>query len=404
MPKPRLKVLTIFGTRPEAVKMAPVILELKKRSEEFDTLVAVTAQHRTMLDQILKGFAIVPDYDLNIMQPGQTLTDITHRVLDGLSPILEETSPDVILVQGDTTTVFAASLAAFYGYGAGREIAVGHVEAGLRTENKYNPYPEEMNRRLTTCLADIHFAPTPLAKSNLLRYGVREESIYITGNTVIDALLCAANNKPLNHKPRDYRTILITAHRRENWGNPMRDICRAVGEIVDRFDDVNVVFSMHKNPVVREVVMGELAGKNRVDLIEPPDYSTLSDSCVTRTWSSRTRVVCRRKPHPLASLFSSCAALPKGRRVWMQARRDWWAPITPTSSLPPARCLNHGRPTTRWLTQSIPTGTAAPPRESRSRCYISSVGHFTALRISSHRRGLHDRVAGSRSGGNPGTY
>jgi len=272
MPKPRLKVLTIFGTRPEAVKMAPVILELKKRSEEFDTLVAVTAQHRTMLDQILKGFAIVPDYDLNIMQPGQTLTDITHRVLDGLSPILEETSPDVILVQGDTTTVFAASLAAFYGYGAGREIAVGHVEAGLRTENKYNPYPEEMNRRLTTCLADIHFAPTPLAKSNLLRYGVREESIYITGNTVIDALLCAANNKPLNHKPRDYRTILITAHRRENWGNPMRDICRAVGEIVDRFDDVNVVFSMHKNPVVREVVMGELAGKNRVDLIEPPDY------------------------------------------------------------------------------------------------------------------------------------
>lgn len=275
-----LRVVTIFGTRPEAVKMAPVILELKRHPEDFDTRVLVTAQHRTMLDQILAGFQITPDYDLNIMQPGQTLTDITCRVMQGLAPLLEKIAPDAVLVQGDTTTVFAASLAAFYAYGSGKEIAVGHVEAGLRTENKLNPYPEEMNRRLTTCLTDLHFAPTPLSKENLLRYGVSEDRIYITGNTVIDALLYAAHHSPTHPPVRPHsrsRLILVTAHRRENWGEPMQEICRAVADLVSAFEDVEVIFSMHKNPVVRDVVKAELGGKDRVHLIEPPDYFEFVD-------------------------------------------------------------------------------------------------------------------------------
>jgi len=271
---PPLKVLNVFGTRPEAVKMAPVVRALQQRPDEFETLIAVTAQHRTMLDQILRGFDITPHFDLNIMQHGQSLTEITNRVLQGLAPILEDTSPDIVLVQGDTTTVFAASLAAFYGYSTGKRTLVGHVEAGLRTENKFDPFPEEMNRRLTTCLADIHFAPTRLAKANLLRYGVPEESIYITGNTVIDALLYSAAlpDYASSPTPRDSRFLLVTAHRRENWGEPLRNICRAIRDIVERFSELQVIFSMHKNPIVRAVVMEELAGRERVHLIEPPDY------------------------------------------------------------------------------------------------------------------------------------
>lgn len=274
MPPLPLRIVTIFGTRPEAVKMAPVILELQKHPGEFEPVVVVTAQHRAMLDQILRGFRITPDHDLNIMQPGQTLTEITSRVLTGLKPLLEDLSPDAVLVQGDTTTVFAASLAAFYAYGGGKQIAVGHVEAGLRTDNKVNPYPEEMNRRLTTCLADVHFAPTAQARRNLLADGVEEGCVYVTGNTVIDALLYAAKELPptATDQPSNLRTILVTAHRRENWGDPMRSLCAAIGQLVEKFADVQVLFAMHKNPVVRDVVRAELEGKERIALIEPPDY------------------------------------------------------------------------------------------------------------------------------------
>lgn len=254
--------------------MAPVVLELAKHPKEIDLCVAVTGQHREMLDQVLSAFQIKPDYDLAIMQARQSLAGMTCRALERLDPILEEVKPDIVLAQGDTTTTFVASLAAFY-----HKVAFGHVEAGLRTDNKYNPFPEEMNRRLTGELADLHFAPTPEARKNLLAQGVRDDSIYVTGNTVIDALLLVAS------KPHEFedetlakatsdgrRIILVTAHRRENWGEPIRNICRAVKEIVRRYPDTAVVFSLHKNPIVREVVVPELEGVDRVHLVEPPDY------------------------------------------------------------------------------------------------------------------------------------
>lgn len=271
----RLKVMPIFGTRPEAVKMAPIIHQLRRRPQQFEVVVTVTAQHREMLDQFLRVFDITPQHDLNIMETAQTLEDITTRVLYRLAPVLEQEQPDVVLVQGDTTTVFAASLAAFYGYGAlGRPIAVGHVEAGLRTDNKFDPYPEEMNRRLTTVLTDLHFAPTPRAKENLLRENVPAERIYVTGNTVIDALLSIATKKdvPCKTQNADGRLLLVTAHRRENWGEPMANICRALRALVEKFDDVRLVFAVHRNPVVRNVVFPILEGHERIELREPPDY------------------------------------------------------------------------------------------------------------------------------------
>ncbi len=270
-----LKVMPIFGTRPEAVKMAPVIHQLRQRPQQFEVVVTVTAQHREMLDQFLRVFDITPQHDLNIMETAQTLADITSRVLHRLAPVLEREKPDVILVQGDTTTVFTASLAAFYGYGAlGRPIAVGHVEAGLRTENKFDPYPEEMNRRLTTALTDLHFAPTQRAKENLLRENVPAERIYVTGNTVIDALLSMAEKKDATHSTQhaDGRLLLVTAHRRENWGEPMANICHALRALVEKFDDVRLIFAVHRNPVVRNVVFPILKGHERIELREPPDY------------------------------------------------------------------------------------------------------------------------------------
>jgi len=266
--------MPIFGTRPEAVKMAPIIHQLQQRPQQFEVVVTVTAQHREMLDQFLRVFGITPQHDLNIMETAQTLADITSRVVHRLAPVLEQEKPDVILVQGDTTTVFTASLAAFYGYGTlGRPIAVGHVEAGLRTENKFDPYPEEMNRRLTTALTDLHFAPTQRAKENLLRENVPAERIYVTGNTVIDALLSIAQ-KGVKHKTQNApgRLLLVTAHRRENWGEPMANICDALRALVEKFDDVRVVFAVHRNPAVRNVVFPLLAGHERIELREPPDY------------------------------------------------------------------------------------------------------------------------------------
>lgn len=269
------KVLTVFGTRPDAIKMAPVVKELARRKERFDLKVVVTGQHREMLDQVLSIFEITPDYDLAIMQQGQTLAGITTRALEGLETIFAQEKPDAVLAQGDTTTTFVAALAAFY-----HKAVFGHVEAGLRTGNRFDPFPEEMNRLLTTRLATLHFPPTKESAENLLAEGVSQESVVVTGNTVIDALLSTAQKPYTPADPelarvlaRPGRMVLVTAHRRENWGEPMERICRAVAEISDRFPDLSVVFPMHKNPVVRDTVTAILGDKERVALIEPPDYA-----------------------------------------------------------------------------------------------------------------------------------
>ncbi|OHY77562.1 non-hydrolyzing UDP-N-acetylglucosamine 2-epimerase [Priestia aryabhattai] len=263
----RIKVMTIFGTRPEAIKMAPLVLELNKRSEEFESIVTVTAQHREMLDQVLRVFDITPDHDLNIMKDRQTLMDVTTRGLQGLDQVMKEVQPDIVLVHGDTTTTFIAGLAAFY-----NQIKVGHVEAGLRTWNKYSPYPEEMNRQLTGVLADLHFAPTTKSAHNLLQENKKEETLFITGNTAIDALkttVLEEYSHPVLDRVGDGRLILLTAHRRENLGEPMRNMFRAIKRIVEEHDDVQVVYPVHLNPVVRELADEVLGNDPRIQLIEP---------------------------------------------------------------------------------------------------------------------------------------
>ncbi|MGI6776787.1 MAG: non-hydrolyzing UDP-N-acetylglucosamine 2-epimerase [Acetivibrionales bacterium] len=272
----KLKVMTIFGTRPEAIKMAPLVKELEKWGH-IDSIVCVTAQHRQMLDQVLEIFNIQPDFDLNIMKSRQTLADITVNVLEGMSSVLDEVNPDIVLVHGDTTTTFAGSLAAFY-----KKISIGHVEAGLRTYDKYFPYPEEMNRKLTGALCDLHFAPTSANKKNLLREGVRESSIYVTGNTVIDALKTTVREdyvfKDRMLQGLDYtncRVITVTAHRRENLGRPLENICEALLHIVNNYDDIKVVYPVHLNPVVQETARRILGGHNRIHLIDPVDVQDM---------------------------------------------------------------------------------------------------------------------------------
>jgi UDP-N-acetylglucosamine 2-epimerase (non-hydrolysing) len=272
----KIKVMSIFGTRPEAIKMAPVVLEMRKYSEQIESTVVVTAQHREMLDQVLELFSIRPDEDLNIMVSGQSLETITRRAIEGLEKVLAERKPDLVLVQGDTTTAFVAALAAFY-----HKVAVGHVEAGLRTDDKYDPFPEEMNRRMITVLGDLHFAPTSLAVNNLLRNGVAAESVFRTGNTVIDALHHIVRSDALDgcRLPAGTgggrRMLLVETHRRENLGQPMQDICEALKKITEVFQDVEIIFSVHKNPRVREVVYGVLRGLDRIHLLEPVDYGNL---------------------------------------------------------------------------------------------------------------------------------
>lgn len=260
--------MTIFGTRPEAVKMAPLVLEFQKHPEFFTPIVAVTAQHRQMLDQVLDLFSIRPDYDLNIMKERQTLADITTRALSGLDSVMKEAKPDIVLVHGDTTTTFVASLAAFY-----NQIVIGHVEAGLRTWNKYSPYPEEMNRQLTGTMADLHFAPTVKAEENLLNENKRD-NIFVTGNTATDALKTTVrttySHPVLTGLGKD-RLILLTAHRRENLGEPMRNIFRAVKRIVADHEDVQVVYPVHLNPAVQELANEILGDNSRIHLIEPLD-------------------------------------------------------------------------------------------------------------------------------------
>lgn len=265
----KLKIMTVFGTRPEAIKMAPLVKELEKYPEYIEPYVTVTAQHRQMLDQVLNIFEIKPDYDLNIMKDKQTLTGITTRVLEGLNEVFREVKPDLVLVHGDTTTTFAASLAAFY-----QSISVGHVEAGLRTYDKYSPYPEEMNRQLTSVLADYHFAPTNQAKQNLLKENRQENAIYVTGNTAIDALATTVREDyqhPVLEKLGEDRLVLMTAHRRENQGEPMRHMFNSINRLIEKHPDIQVVYPVHMNPVVRELADEILGNNDRVHLIEPLD-------------------------------------------------------------------------------------------------------------------------------------
>ncbi|MBD3366637.1 MAG: UDP-N-acetylglucosamine 2-epimerase (non-hydrolyzing) [Candidatus Eisenbacteria bacterium] len=263
-----MKVVSVFGTRPEAIKMAPVVSGLSS-SKGIDGRVCVTAQHREMLDQVLELFGITPDVDLDIMTNDQSPRAVTARVLEGVDGVLENERPDLVLVHGDTTTTMAAALAAFY-----RKIPVGHVEAGLRTHDRYYPFPEEMNRVLADALSTHHFAPTAAARRNLIDSGVDPESVVVTGNTVIDALLSTANDPaaPGHGLELEGRVVLVTAHRRENFGEPLASICRALRDVVNRFDDVTVVYPVHLNPSVQRVARELLSGHDRIQLIEPMPY------------------------------------------------------------------------------------------------------------------------------------
>ncbi len=260
------RIMTIFGTRPEAIKMAPLVLQLKK-DEQLEPIVVVTAQHREMLDSVLDTFGIEPDYDLNVMKQGQTLSEVTSRVLTGLERVIKQAKPDMILVHGDTTTTFAGSLAAFY-----NEISIGHVEAGLRTWNKYSPFPEEMNRQMTGVMADIHFAPTEQAAQNLLNEKKDPNKVVVTGNTAIDAMHTTVDDQyhsEIIQRHQGKRIILLTAHRRENIGTPMENIFKAVRRIVEEVEDAVIVYPMHKNPKVREIAYRHLNDHERIELIEP---------------------------------------------------------------------------------------------------------------------------------------
>jgi UDP-N-acetylglucosamine 2-epimerase (non-hydrolysing) len=262
----KIKVMTVFGTRPETIKMAPLVKELKSR-KEIESIVCVTAQHRQMLDQVLNAFRIVPDYDLDIMKQGQTLTDITSRVLQGLDGVIKEVKPDIVLVHGDTTTTFAGALAAFY-----NQVAVGHVEAGLRTYNKYSPFPEEANRQFVGNIADIHFAPTEMSRENLLKEGKKNETIVVTGNTAIDALQTTVCEE-YNHEILDWigndKMIMLTAHRRENLGEPMKNMFRAIRRIIEKYKNIKMVYPVHLNPIVKQAAEEIFGDCDRIKLINP---------------------------------------------------------------------------------------------------------------------------------------
>ncbi|WMJ21951.1 UDP-N-acetylglucosamine 2-epimerase (non-hydrolyzing) [Paludicola sp. MB14-C6] len=262
----KIKVISVFGTRPETIKMAPLVKELRSR-EEIESIVCVTAQHRQMLDQVLTAFHIVPDYDLDIMQQGQTLSDITIRVLKGLEQVFKDEKPDIVLVHGDTSTTFAGALAAYY-----QQIAIGHVEAGLRTYNKYSPYPEEANRQFVGVISDMNFAPTEQSKQNLLNEGKSESTIVVTGNTAIDALHTTVQDDysdGITEWAKGSRLIVLTAHRRENLGEPMRNMFHAIKRIIDKHEDIKVVYPVHLNPIVVATADEILGNCDRVRLIKP---------------------------------------------------------------------------------------------------------------------------------------
>ena len=269
----KYKVCTLIGTRPEGIKLAPLVKEIEKKAATIKSVVILTAQHRELLDNVLKLFRVKSDYDLDIMRPGQNLFDVTGRALIRLKPVLERENPDMLIIQGDTTTALIGALAAFY-----LKIPVAHVEAGLRTKDKYQPFPEEINRRVATVLADLHFAPTEMAKQNLLKEGIPKERIYVTGNTVIDAMKSVLEKDysfkgPLERVDfKKNKLILITAHRRENWGRPLVNICSAIKNIISEFEDTAVLFSVHPNPEVQKTVRSNLSKVKRVELLRPLGY------------------------------------------------------------------------------------------------------------------------------------
>ena len=266
----KIKVMSVFGTRPEAIKMAPLVLELKKQSDVFDSTVVVTAQHREMLDQVLEIFDIVPDYDLDIMKKNQSLADITSNALQKLDPVMKEVNPDIVLVHGDTTTAYVASLAGFY-----NQIKVGHVEAGLRTWNIYSPFPEEANRQMIDVVSELYFAPTKMSQDNLLAEKKKSEAIFVTGNTVIDALKETVksdyHHETLDKIGSDEKFVLMTMHRRENLGQPMRDVFKAAREVVDMHSDLHLIYPVHLNPLVQEAASDVLGNHDRIHLIHPLD-------------------------------------------------------------------------------------------------------------------------------------
>lgn len=279
--KPKLRILTVFGTRPEAIKMAPVVKELRQHPDHFETLVCVTAQHREMLDQVLDSFEINPDVDLDLMQPNQNLAQLTARIFSELDPILSDYQPDWLLIQGDTTTVMSAALLGYY-----HQIKVGHVEAGLRTHDKWQPFPEEINRRVAGVIADLHFAPTENNRQNLLREGIPDELIKVTGNPAIDALRIISQQPPPPEAIRlltkagitsgDRRLVLVTAHRRENFGQPIRDICRALKQLAEMYrDEISLIYPVHLNPNIQEPVYNTLSGVDNIHLLPPLDYLPL---------------------------------------------------------------------------------------------------------------------------------
>lgn len=266
----KIKIMTVFGTRPEAIKMAPLVLEIKRQSDRFESIVTVTAQHRQMLDQVLDIFSIKPDYDLDVMKNRQTLADITSNVLMGLEAVVKETKPDIILVHGDTTTSFAAGISAFY-----NQVKLGHVEAGLRTWNKYSPFPEEMNRQVVDVLSDLYFAPTSESEANLLQENHSAAHIFVTGNTAIDALKETVRedyqHEVLKKINPARRLVLMTMHRRENQGEPMERVFHAIRQVVDSHEDIEVVYPVHLNPVVEEAAQRVLGNHTRIHLIKPLD-------------------------------------------------------------------------------------------------------------------------------------
>ena len=268
----KIRVLSVFGTRPEAIKMAPVVMELEKNKDDFENIVCITAQHREMLDQVLHLFNIKPDYDLNIMRPNQNLWSLTADILLQMKEIFEKTRPHIVLVHGDTTTALATSLSAFYA-----RIPIGHVEAGLRTFNKHYPFPEELNRVVADSVSSLYFAPTQQSVGNLLKENIPDDRIYLTGNTVIDALLHTVNNNEFDlsrfNIDKNLKTILLTSHRRENFGEPLENICRAVKILIEKNPDIQVIYPVHLNPNVRKTVFSMLEGIDRVKLIEPLEYA-----------------------------------------------------------------------------------------------------------------------------------
>ena len=265
----KLRAVFVVGTRPDAIKSAPVVLEFQRFADQVETILVSTGQHREMLDQALDAFGLKADHDLAVMRHGQTLAEVTSRVLDGLDSLSEELRPGIVFAQGDTTTTFVAGLSSFY-----RQIPFAHIEAGLRTDTVWNPFPEEFNRRAVALVTTLHFPPTVWAAENLKREGVPNSSLFVTGNTGIDAVKAIASSKPNNwYSDHEGRVVLLTTHRRENWGDPQTRIAQAALELLERFDDILVVVPMHRNPAVRSVLSAVMAGHPRVDLIEPPDYA-----------------------------------------------------------------------------------------------------------------------------------